>query len=193
MGTRRTRLSAEERRGLVLDAGAALFAERAYDDVLMDDVAERAGISRALLYRHFPSKRELFAGVYVRAAAQLLDASPVDPAKPLPEQVRAGLDAHFDWFEANRLTVLAANRTLAGDPTVQAIITDELTVLRDRLVVALDVTGERRELLSAVLMSWLVFVRALTVEWLSTGAGTREEVLEVCTGALLGAINPLLG
>ncbi len=192
MASIRQRLSAEERRGLLLDAGAELFAERAYDDVLMDDVSARAGVSRALLYRHFPGKRELFAGVYARAAERLLAASPVDPALPLPDQVRAGLDAHLDWFEANRRTVLAANRTLAGDPTVQAIIGDELTVLRERLVAALDATGQQRELLSSVLMSWLVFVRLVTVDWLASGAGSREQIRELCTDALLAALKPVL-
>jgi len=69
-----------------------------------------------LLYRHFPGKRELFAAVYRRASDDLLAASPVVPDLPLAGQVAAGLDAHLDYFVANRRTVLAANRTLAGDP-----------------------------------------------------------------------------
>lgn len=35
----------------------------------MDEVAQRAGVSRGLLYRHFPTKHDLFAAVYRRAAA----------------------------------------------------------------------------------------------------------------------------
>jgi hypothetical protein len=45
------------------------------------------------------------------------------------EQVAAGLDAHIDYFVANRHTVLAANRVLSGDPVIQAIISDELAEL----------------------------------------------------------------
>ena len=55
----------------------------------------------------------------------------LDTHHPIAEQVAAGLDAHLDYFVANRRTVLAANRVLAGDPVVQAIITDELEVLAD--------------------------------------------------------------
>lgn len=182
------RLSIDERRNQLIDAGAALFAARSYDDVVMDHVAEKAGISRALLYRHFPAKRDLFAAVYQRAAEQLLAASDIDPTKPLTDQVAAGLDAHFDYFEQNRKTVLSANRTLAGDPTVQTIITDELTVLRQRMLAA-AVRGDPKAV-SSVLMGWLVFVRTLSVDWLATGSMSRTELRETCLGALLGALTP---
>jgi AcrR family transcriptional regulator len=185
----RRRLSREERRRGLVDAGAALFAAHAYDDVLMEDVAERAGVSRALLYTHFPSKRDLFAAVYSHAAEQLIDATELDDDRPLAEQVSAGLDAHIDYFLANRSTVLAANRVLAGDPTIQAIISDELAVLRARLVDAIGV--ERREAVSAVLMSWLVFVRVLCVDWLENETSSRVELRDMCLGALQGALAPI--
>src|SRR5664279_500837 len=160
----RRRLTREERRRDLIEVGAQLFAANAYDDVLMEDVADRAGVSRALLYRHFPSKRDLFGAVYELAAEQLVAATELDDTRPLTEQVAAGLDAHIDYFIANRNTVVAANRVLAGDPTIQAIISDELAVIRARLVDAIGV--ERRDAVSSVLMSWLVFVRVLCVEWL---------------------------
>jgi len=110
----------------------------------MQHVADAAGISRALLYRHFPTKRDLFAAVYRRAADGLLAATELDTTTPIAEQVAAGLDAHLDYFVANRRTVLAANRSLAGDPVVQAVITDELEVLRARLLDAIAVPAARR-------------------------------------------------
>ena len=45
----------------------------------MNDVAARAGVSRALLYRHFPTKRDLLAGVYQRAANELLAVTRTSP------------------------------------------------------------------------------------------------------------------
>ncbi|WP_433656665.1 TetR/AcrR family transcriptional regulator [Nocardia sp. CA-128927] len=192
MSTRR-RLSPDERRQVLLEAGARLFAERAYDAVLMEDVAASAGVSRALLYRHFPSKRDLFAGVYEQAAEQLLVATPLDNGRPLPEQLTAGLNTHFDYFEANANSVLAANRVLAGDPTIQAIIAGELGELRRRLLDALGVEGTTRTQVSSVLLSWLTFVRILTIEWLENQHYSRAELLEISVGALLGALQPILG
>ncbi|MBF6544465.1 TetR/AcrR family transcriptional regulator [Nocardia brasiliensis] len=192
MSTRR-RLSPDARRQVLLDAGARLFAERAYDAVLMEDVAAAAGVSRALLYRHFPSKRELFAGVYQQAANQLLIDTPLDSGAPLAEQLAAGLTTHFDYFEANANSVLAANRVLAEDPTIQAIIAGELGELRRRLLTALGVDEPVRTQVSSILRSWLTFVRVLTVEWLENQHYSRAELLEISMGALLGALQPILG
>jgi AcrR family transcriptional regulator len=185
------RLSAADRRNRLLAVGADLFATQSYEDVRMQQVADAAGISRALLYRHFPTKRDLFAAVYRNAADGLLAITELDADVPMADQVAAGLDAHLDYFVANRNTVLAANRSLAGDPVVQAVIADELEVLRARMLDTFTIPGASRATVSAVVMSWLVFVRTLCVEWLARGDATRDEIRDVCGGALLGALTPL--
>ncbi|MCA1689735.1 MAG: TetR/AcrR family transcriptional regulator [Actinobacteria bacterium] len=48
-----TRLQIDERRRQLLDAGAVLFAERAYEEISMREVAAAAGVSKALLYHYF--------------------------------------------------------------------------------------------------------------------------------------------
>lgn len=188
----RSRLDPAERRAQLLEVGARLFAAKPYDEVLMEDVAERAGISRALLYRYFPGKRELFAAIYQQAADRLLDRVRIDPALPIVDQIDAGLEAHFDYFVANRNTVLAANRVLAGDPVIQAIITDELAELRGRVLDASGLEDSARDIASAALVSWLVFVRVLCVEWLVHEAFSRAELRDMCMGALLGALRPVV-
>ncbi|MGA4881771.1 TetR/AcrR family transcriptional regulator [Streptomyces lydicamycinicus] len=190
--TTRRRLDPAERRSQLLDTGAQLFAAKPYDEVFMEEVAERAGVSRALLYRYFPNKRDLFAAVYQQAADRLLTRTELDPARPVHEQLRAGLDAHIDYFTANRHTVLAANRVLAGDPVIQTVITDELTELRRRLLDSTGLGAGPGELVPAALMSWLVFVRTLCVEWLTHQTFSRTELREMCVGALLGALRPVM-
>ncbi|MFE1177414.1 TetR/AcrR family transcriptional regulator [Streptomyces sp. NPDC058773] len=188
----RRRLAPTERRSQLLDTGARLFAAKPYDEVFMEEVAERAGVSRALLYRYFPNKRDLFAAVYQQAADRLLTRTELDPARPVTEQLRAGLDAHIDYFEANRHTVLAANRVLAGDPVIQAVITDELTELRRRLLDSTGLGDGPHEAVPAALMSWLTFVRALCVDWLAHQSFSRTVLREMCVGALLGALHPVM-
>ncbi|MGY4957057.1 TetR/AcrR family transcriptional regulator [Streptomyces nigrescens] len=188
----RRRLAPAERRSQLLDTGAQLFAAKPYDEVLMEEIAERAGISRALLYRYFPNKRDLFAAVYQQAADRLLTRTELDPARPVGEQLRAGLDAHIDYFAANRNTVLAANRVLAGDPVIQTVITDELTELRRRLLDSTGLGDGPGEPVSAALMGWLVFVRTLCVDWLTHQTFSRTELREMCVGALLGALRPVM-
>jgi hypothetical protein len=111
---------------------------------------------------------------------------------PLADQIAAGLDAHIDYFVANKHTVVAANRTLGGDPTIQAIISEELDVLRARMLEVLTVERVRAGAVSSVLMSWLVFVRVLCVDWLENDTMARTTLRDTCVGALMGALAPLL-
>lgn len=189
----RQRLSPADRRAQLLSVGAALFAARPYEEVLMEEVAAQAGVSRALLYRHFPGKRDLFAAVYQQAADQLLGESRFDPSDTLVEQLVEGMDAHLDYFVANRHAVLAANRVLAGDPVIQTIMTNELDALRDRLLGVLPLADQAtRAAVSQVLRGWLVFVQVLVVDWLTEETCTRTEVRDACIGACIGALRPLL-
>ncbi|MCX4546153.1 TetR/AcrR family transcriptional regulator [Streptomyces sp. NBC_01565] len=190
----RRRLSPDERRAQLLSVGAQLFAQHPYEEVLMEDVAERAGVSRALLYRHFAGKQELFAAVYRQASDRLLEQVPLDRPGDMLGQLEEGLDVHLDYFIAHRNTVLAANRVLAGDPVVQTIIDSELDVLRTRLLDVLPLTDDSvRPAVADVLKSWLVFVRVLCLDWLTAQTCTRTVLRDICVGALLGALRPFLG
>lgn len=67
------RLARAERREALLDAAAALAAQGSPEAITMDAVAERAGVSRPLVYRHFPNRDELVAAVYQRETTHLHD------------------------------------------------------------------------------------------------------------------------
>ncbi|MHB1951131.1 MAG: TetR/AcrR family transcriptional regulator [Acidiferrobacteraceae bacterium] len=57
---RRKRLSATDRRRLILQGAIELFSERGFRATRVKDVAERVGTSDALVFQHFPTKRELY-------------------------------------------------------------------------------------------------------------------------------------
>lgn len=156
----------------------------------MSAIADDAGVSRALLYRYFPAKRDLFAAVYQEAARRLVEVSSVPPEGTVVEQVLAGLDAHFDFFEANARTVLVANRgELAGDPVIEAIITHELASLRQIMLDTMGLTGTDRIRAGTALIGWLAFVRGVCVEWLAEQGLTREEVRAMCLRTLVAALD----
>lgn len=67
------RLGRAERREVLLDAAAALVGEGAVEALSMEAVAERAGVSRPLVYKHFANRDELLGAVYRREAADLHD------------------------------------------------------------------------------------------------------------------------
>jgi AcrR family transcriptional regulator len=65
------RLTAAERREALLDATLALVLERGPDAVTMGAVAERSGVARGLVYKHFANKEELLAGLHLREASRI--------------------------------------------------------------------------------------------------------------------------
>ena len=65
------RLAAADRRDALLDAAAELVAGNDVEAVSMEAVAERAGVSRPLVYKHFGNRSELLAAVYRRESALL--------------------------------------------------------------------------------------------------------------------------
>jgi AcrR family transcriptional regulator len=86
----------------LVDAARALFAERGYGAVAMEEVVARAGVTRGALYHHFRDKRDLFRAVYERTEAELVAeiAAEVtgieDPWALLVAGVHAFLDACAD-------------------------------------------------------------------------------------------------
>jgi AcrR family transcriptional regulator len=188
--TARTRLEPELRRQQLLEVAAHKFAAQPYQDVSMSGIAAEAGVSRALLYRYYPTKRDLFGGVYQAAADRLVEASAGPPDGSITARVLAGLDAHFDFFETNARTVLVANRgELAGDPVIEAIITDELANLRRSILDTMGLDGHRRFVASTALYGWLTFVRAVCVEWLVERKLTRAEVRDMCLRTLVATLD----
>jgi AcrR family transcriptional regulator len=55
-----TRLSAIDRRQQILEVASATFARKGYQGTTTREIAEQAGINEALLFRHFPSKENLY-------------------------------------------------------------------------------------------------------------------------------------
>ena len=68
---RRRRLSVDDRRDELLRVGMELFSTRAYDEIWVEEIADRAGVSRGLLYHYFPTKRDFYVAVNRAAAAEV--------------------------------------------------------------------------------------------------------------------------
>src|SRR5437763_15097284 len=102
MATRtRTRLGIDERRAQLLEVGLDLFSTRPYDEVRIDEVAARAGVSRGLLYHYFPTKRDFYVDVVRESIADAYEFSEPDPSLPPLERLRTSVDGWLDYAESN--------------------------------------------------------------------------------------------
>jgi AcrR family transcriptional regulator len=62
----RTRLTGSERRAQLIDVGRAVFAKRGYEGASMEEIADRAKVSKPIVYEHFGGKEGLYAVVVDR-------------------------------------------------------------------------------------------------------------------------------
>jgi AcrR family transcriptional regulator len=180
----RRRLEPQQRREHLLDTAAAMFAEKPYEDVLVEDIAARAGVSRSLMYHHFSSKRDLYVAIFKRASSRFLARVSPDPQLPLAEQLAAGLGAHIQSFVDHPFEAVTINRgALSDDPAIQAIISEELNVVGQRLVNELVADGHLRDVTEIAVEGWLAFVRAACVKWIQSQNISRDDLTEMCLRA----------
>lgn len=83
----------------IITATRALFDERGMRDAQMEDVARAVGINRAIVYRHFTGKEELFALTLVTYLDELLEAAEAvdDPTRSATDRLRGLMGAFADY------------------------------------------------------------------------------------------------
>ena len=179
-GTRR-RLTAVERREAILAAATAVFAERGYNGASVDDVATAAGVSKALIYEHFPSKKDLHASLVEREATDLfarLEANATS-GRHGAERMRGGVDAFLGFVEERRTAWRMLFRD-AADVEVAEIL-DRVESQAVGLIVALsadeapDRPQEDREVYARLLSGAL---QALANWWLDHPEVPRERLVD---------------
>lgn len=69
----RPRMTGTQRRQQLIEIGRALFAERGYDAASIEEIAQRAQVSKPVVYEHFGGKEGLYAVVVDREMSMLLD------------------------------------------------------------------------------------------------------------------------
>ncbi|GJE29291.1 HTH-type transcriptional regulator RutR [Methylobacterium organophilum] len=110
-GTRRRRKDGEARREAILDAGLEVFSTVGLHGASLDQIAERAGLSKTNLLYYFPSKEELYVAVLRRVLTvwldplQALDADS-EPAEALKSYIRTKITLSRDAPQASRLFCL---------------------------------------------------------------------------------------
>jgi AcrR family transcriptional regulator len=130
----RSRMTAADRRAAILDAARFAFADSGYHETSLDSVAERAGVSKALLYEHFSSKRELYVAMLEMHVHELVEriSGAVAEAEPGEARMLAGVEAFFAFVEERRGAWRIMFRN-ASDPDVAV----RLDRLRDEVAAAI--------------------------------------------------------
>ncbi|WP_409483610.1 TetR/AcrR family transcriptional regulator [Arsenicicoccus dermatophilus] len=119
---RHARMPRSERRAQLLQAAQDVFVESGYHSAAMDAIAERAGVSKPVLYQHFPSKKELYLtllDVHCDAIVDLVKAA-LASTDDNRQRVAATMGAYYEFFDREGAPFrLVFESDLTGEPAVR--------------------------------------------------------------------------
>ena len=152
----RGRMPRSERRAQLLDAAKDVFVQRGYHAAAMDEIAERAGVSKPVLYQHFPGKLELYLALLDSSIDEFVDtvSTALASTHDNKRRVAATVDAYFAYVASEN----ASFRLLfENDLTSADAVRDRLDALTRRCaesiapVIAEDtgLSAEESQLLAA--------------------------------------------
>jgi len=183
---KRTRLDPIARRAQLIALGVEMLATRTLDALSVEDIAQKAGISRGLLFHYFSSKQEFHTEVARAAAAELLERTAPDTSLPALEALRGALTAFIEYVEENPDNYKSLVRgASAGDEQMRAIFDETRATMAGRIVGVLSgmglELGPRAEL---AVHGWVAFAEECVIRSIDGGVKDSAGLLEMLTKAL---------
>ena len=191
MPRRGARLPRSARRKQLLQAAQSVFAAQGYHAAAMDDIAERAGVSKPVLYQHFPGKLELYLALLDHHADHLVEKvrAALDSTTDNRARVQASVQAYFDFVDGEGTPGEGAFRLvfesdLRNDPQVRQRVERMLSGCVEAIAetIAHD-TGYRAEE-AALLSVGLTGLMEVSARWWLTSPARvpKERAVELLVG-----------
>ena len=88
-----------ERRVQLLESALEVFVAQGYHAAAMDDIAERAGVSKPVLYQHFPGKLDLYLALLDTSCDLIIDSTreALDSTADNKQRVAATMDVFYEY------------------------------------------------------------------------------------------------
>lgn len=186
-------------RGLLLDAARDLFARQDYRSTTTREIAEAAGVSEHLLFRHFGSKANLFREALVLPFTTFVDDFGRTWREVVPEETdenelaRDFVGHLYDLFVEHQglVVTLLASESMSEEEIVEAGIPDirrALSVLGQISTEGMDLRGmqsDRPDLAAYSTVSMIAGMAALRTTFFGTKKPSREAIVEELTQATL--------
>ncbi|MDQ6658283.1 MAG: TetR/AcrR family transcriptional regulator [Actinomycetota bacterium] len=169
-----TRLSRSDRRAQLLNAARTIFVDQGYHAAAMDGIAERAGVSKPVLYQHFSSKLELYLALLTESANEMVRMvrAALVATQDNQDRVHGTIRAYFTFVADNDQAYrLIFESDLRSEPEVQAVVDHAadgcIKALTETITADTGVDTERGRLLA----SGLVGLSQVSARyWLAQGA-----------------------
>jgi AcrR family transcriptional regulator len=183
-----SRLNVDQRRAQILEAGTALFAEHAYEEISMREIAQAAGVSKPLLYHYFPSKIDLFKAAVSDAAMELQQLIEASRSGGAAEQLASTLDAYLGWIEAHARTWRKLMQSAATLPEAGEIVEGFRARTTRMLLDQLAGAGNPRPALRIAVAGWLGYLDAAIIDWTQHQDLDREKLRDLLIAAFGAAL-----
>lgn len=185
---RPARLPRSARRKQLLAAAQEVFVAQGYHSAAMDDIAERAGVSKPVLYQHFPSKRELYLALLDTHGDALVDKVRAAMAATTDNKERVGgaMRAYFEFVDhESEAFRLVFESDLRNDPAVRERVDQVerlcIEAITETIMADTGVARDRARLLAAGLVGISVTSAQF---WFSGGRAVPREDAEKLLAAL---------
>lgn len=178
MGKRR--MSGPERREQLVGVGRTVFAEKGYEATSVEEIADRAGVSKPVVYEHFGGKEGLYAVIVDREVAELTarmaDAMQSTTPRGAGEQAAMAFLGYIEEHEEGFRILVHDAPSGMGSGSLGSVINDVATRVEQLLLATFKDRGfDKRTVPMYARM--LVGAVALVGEWwLETGKPAREQV-----------------
>lgn len=187
---RRVRLTPEERRAQLVATGVNFLAEHSLDELTMDVLAQRAGVSRPLLFHYFDTRQGMHLAVVTMARDSLLLASePRDDLEPRA-RIRDTLLRITEFVRQHQSTFHSLVRGIAsGDPAVRRVVDESRDLNAQRLIDAFGELGVAdTPALRVALRSWVSFTEESLISLVIERDEDPERVVRFLETTLDGVI-----
>ena len=156
---RPVRLPRSARRKQLLAAAQQVFVAQGYHAAAMDDIAERAGVSKPVLYQHFPGKLELYLALLDTHCDAMVSRvrSAMEATTDNKDRVRGAIQAYFDFIDhESEAFRLVFESDLRNDPAVRERVdrveSGCIAAITDTIMADTGVSRARAELLASGLV-----------------------------------------
>jgi len=180
------RLHSDERREQLVARATELFATHGYEELSMSRIAREAGISKALLYHYFPSKRDYFIATLAGGAEELRRRVEPDPGLPPAEALGASVEAYLAWIDENADAYQKLFPSAAAVPEVRELVEGVRSATADRILEGIGATENPRA--RTAVQGWLWFMDGACLDWIAHRDLERSELHGLLLGTLAGAL-----
>ncbi|MBA2426077.1 MAG: TetR/AcrR family transcriptional regulator [Actinobacteria bacterium] len=179
-GRRRVRMTGQERREQLLDVGRALFAERGFEAASIEEIAQRAKITKPVIYEHFSGKEGLYAVIVDREVQRLLGriTQALDATHPRAKLEQAA-EAFLAYIEEEQdgFRILVRDSPVASSSGTLASLIGDMASQVEYIFVDEFKTRDYNPKLAPLYSQALVGMVALVGQWwLDVKKPSREQV-----------------